>query len=167
MVIAVLANDRDVDGNPLVVSAAGPAGNGTVVRNANGSITYTPRNRFAGIDTFSYTISDGQGGTATATVSVIVGAALNSPPRANRDTVTTTMSTPITIAVLANDVDPDGDTLLLEAVTSPAGGAAVANPDGTITYTPAAGFRGQDRFTYTVSDGRGGTAIGDVRVRVQ
>ena len=45
VVIAVLANDRDVEGNPLVVTAAGPAGNGTVVRNANGSITYTPRDK--------------------------------------------------------------------------------------------------------------------------
>ncbi len=167
VVIAVLANDRDVEGNPLVVTAAGPAGNGTVVRNANGSITYTPRNRFAGTDTFPYTISDGQGGTATATVSVIVGAALNSPPRANRDTVTTAMTTPVTIAVLANDVDPDGDPLSLLSVTPAANGTVAPNADGTVTYTAAAGFRGQDRFTYTVSDGRGGTAIGEVRVRVQ
>lgn len=100
-------------------------------------------------------------------MSGIVGAVLNSPPRANRDTVTTTMTTPITIAVLANDVDPDGDPLSLMTVTPAANGTVTPNADGPVTYTAAAGFRGQDRFTYTVSDGRGGTAIGDVRVRVQ
>jgi hypothetical protein len=167
VVITVLANDDDIDGDPVTVSAAGPAANGAVVRNADGTVTYTPRNRFSGNDTFEYSISDGNGGTATATVSVVVGAAVNSPPRAARDAATTTVNTPITLAVLANDSDADGDPLSLVAVTPPRSGAAVANLDGTVTYTPAAGFRGQDRFTYTVSDGRGGTAVGDVRVRVQ
>lgn len=67
VVIAVLANDSDPDGDPLSIATTPPAF-GTIAV-AGGSITYTPTTAgVTGIDTFTYTISDGRGGVATATV---------------------------------------------------------------------------------------------------
>jgi hypothetical protein len=73
VVIQVLANDSNINGNPLTVTAMKQAGNGTVVINADSTVKYTPNADFIGSDSFTYTISNGQGGTATATVTVNVG----------------------------------------------------------------------------------------------
>ncbi|HET7843836.1 MAG TPA: Ig-like domain-containing protein [Xanthomonadales bacterium] len=90
---------------------------------------------------------------------------INRGPAANPDSATTPRDTAVTIAVLANDTDPDGDALSITSVTTPANGTAVAT--GTsIAYTPRAGFTGTDTFSYTVSDGRGGTATATVTVTV-
>lgn len=72
VVVPVLANDSDPDGDPLVVASVIQGANGTVSVNANGSVTYAPKRRFSGSDQFSYTVSDGRGGAATAVVSVTV-----------------------------------------------------------------------------------------------
>lgn len=77
VMIDVLANDGDEDGDPLTIVAAGPPDNGTA-RVVDGGIEYDPRKGFGGADTFTYTISDGRGGEATATVAVDVGP---TPPR--------------------------------------------------------------------------------------
>ncbi len=138
---------------------------GSAAANADGSVTYTPASGYAGGDAFTYTVSDGNGGDATATVSVTVSA-VNHPPTAVNDTASTAYQTPTTVAVLANDSDPDGDPLAVASVTQPAHGNAAINADGSVTYTPAAGFSGSDSFTYTVSDGWGGTASATVSVSV-
>jgi len=86
----------------------------------------------------------------------------NAPPEANDDSATTDEdSTAITINVLANDSDLDGDTLTTAAVlaSTPSNGAAAVNPDGTIEYTPNPNFNGQDTFEYSITDGNGGNAI--------
>jgi hypothetical protein len=91
----------------------------------------------------------------------------NQPPVANDDQATTSEVIAVTIDVLANDTDPDGQTLRVASVgtsTAPQGGTATNNFDGTITYTPGDGFTGADSFSYTVSDGAGGTDIGEVTV---
>lgn len=88
----------------------------------------------------------------------------NTPPLADNDVATTTPNTPVTINVLGNDSDPDGDPVQVVSVTQPANGRVVINADGTITYTPNPGFRGPDTFTYTISDGRGGTDTAMVTV---
>jgi large repetitive protein len=161
--IPVLANDSDIDGNPLsVVSATAP--NGTVVINPDGTVTYTPNADFNGTDTIIYQISDGQGGFATATVTVIVRP-VNDPPVARDDTATTPEDTPVTVAVLGNDTDVDGDPLTVTSATSP-NGAVTINPDGTITFTPTANFNGPTTITYTISDGNGGTSTATVTLTV-
>jgi hypothetical protein len=167
--IAVLANDSDPDGDPISVSAVTQPGHGSVVINGSGpnnTVTYTSSTGFAGSDSFNYTVSDGKGGTATGHVSVTVSAAVNHNPTANNDSATTIKNTPVKIAVLANDTDPDGDPLIVTAVTAPAHGSAVINGDNTVTYTPSTGYLGGDSFRYTVSDGRGGTAMATVNVTV-
>ena len=161
--IAVLGNDTDIDGDALSVVAASAA-NGTVVVNADGTITYTPNANFNGTDTVTYTISDGNGGTDTATVTIVV-AAVNDNPVALDDAATTPEDTPVTIAVLGNDSDVDADPLSVTAATSPDGTVAI-NPDGTILFTPNANFNGPATIAYTISDGNGGTAAATVTVTV-
>ncbi len=166
VVIGVLANDSDADGNPLTIQAVTQGAHGSVTVNPNGTLTFAPSANYYGSDSFSYTVSDGRGGTAAALVSVIV-VSVNDPPVVNPDAAITTQGTPVTIAVLANDSDVDGDPLSVVAVTQGTGGSVLVNADGTVTYTPAASFSGSDGFTYTASDGQGGTATADVTVQVQ
>ena len=163
--IAVLGNDTDVDGDALVVSSVTVPAHGTAAVNPDGTIAYLPAANYNGADSFSYTVGDGKGGTATATVNVTV-TTVNDGPVAVNDTTTTAEDTAATIAVLTNDSDLDGDALVVSSVTVPAHGTAVINPDGTIAYAPAANFNGADSFSYTVGDGNGGSATATVNVTV-
>ena len=79
---------------------------------------------------------------------------------------TTDEDTPVTVSVLGNDSDVDGDTLSVMGTTAPSNGSIVDHGDGTITYTPDADFNGSDSFTYTISDGNGGTDTATVTVTV-
>lgn len=157
---AVTGNDTDVDGTVVATSvtiATQPANGTAAVDVATGAVTYTPAPNFAGTDTFTYTVQDNLGaasapGTVTMTVS-----AVNDAPVARNDVATTTAGIPRIINVIANDSDVDGTIVANSvAVTQPAsGGTVVANPDGTVTFTPAAGFAGVASFTYTVTDNAG------------
>src|SRR5205085_7810549 len=118
---------------------------------------------FTGADTFSYDVADGRGGTDAATVTVTVH---NAAPVAADDSATPVSPGPVTVDVLTNDSDPDGDTLAVTSTTSATSGAVVINPDGTVTYTPVVGFTGSDGFDYTVDDGHGGTATAHVTIAV-
>ncbi|MBI2709271.1 MAG: tandem-95 repeat protein [Actinobacteria bacterium] len=160
--ISVLANDTVDAGFSRAVTGATTPANGTAVVNGDGTITYTPAPGFTGSDSFDYTLSDGTR-TATATVSVTVWAA----PVATGDSATTDMATAVTVDVLANDsVDPSL-TASVDSVGTPGNGTALVNGDGTITYTPDAGFSGTDSFTYTLSDGAGSTDTATVSVTVR
>ena len=162
----VLANDSDPDGDPLTVIGNTDPLNGTVTVNPDGTFTYTPETGFAGTDQFTYTISDGNGGTDTATVTLTVGEDPNSPPDAVNDAFSGNFNQPIEGDLLANDSDPDGDDLTVIGNTDPANGTVTVNPDGTFTYTPETGFAGNDQFTYTISDGNGGTDTATVTLTV-
>jgi hypothetical protein len=161
--VAVLANDSDVDGDALTVSGVTQAAAGRVSPNGT-TVTYTPNADFHGLDRFTYTISDGQGGAATATVSLTV-TPRNDDPVAMDDSAATSGTTPVSVAVLANDSDVDGDALTVSGVTQGAAGS-VSTDGTTVTYTPNADFYDIDRFTYTISDGQGGSATATVSVRV-
>ncbi|PZD72635.1 Leukotoxin [Acaryochloris thomasi RCC1774] len=166
--INVLANDTDSDGGTVVVDAVGDAANGTTAITVNGNVTYTPNDGFVGDDSFTYDISDGQGGTDTATVTVTVNEVIvpNVDPDAVNDTATTDAGVAATINVLANDTDSDGGTVVVDAVGDATSGTTALNDDGTVTYTPDDGFVGDDSFTYDVSDGQGGTDTATVNVTV-
>src|SRR5207237_9323042 len=105
-------NDKEVGGDQLVVSGVGTPPHGSAVTNANGTITYTPAPNYAGPDSVAYTIGDGHGGSATATISVTV-TAVNDPPVAADDVATTMEDTAVDVCVLANDTELDGGTLSL------------------------------------------------------
>jgi subtilisin-like proprotein convertase family protein len=93
------------------------------------------------------------------------GGTTNAAPVANPDTATTVARVPVTVNVLANDTDANGDALTITAVTSAQNGtAAISN--GAVVFTPVAGFTGTASFTYSISDGKGGTASGVATVTV-
>ncbi len=147
--IDVLGNDSDPNADPLSVIGLSTPSNGVVILFSTNVITYVPNPGFRGIDTFSYTVSDGSD-VAVGTVTITVP---NRPPIAAADNRTTSFNSPVTVPVLANDIDLNGDSLTISNVSTPENGSVIDNGDGTVTYTPNAGFVGIDTFTYTVSDG--------------
>ena len=161
----LLGNDSDPDGDAISITAVSDGAHGTAVLNGDGSVTYTPNADFFGEDTFSYTISDTNGHSDTATVTVTVGGTPDAPT-AQDDTVTVTPNTAKIITVVGNDNDPDGDTLDITAVTQGVNGSVAINGNGTVIYTPDPGFIGADSFSYTVNDGNGGTDTALVTVTV-
>ncbi len=167
----VLDNDSDPDGDALTVTSTGPlttAEGGSVVMAADGSFTYTPAANFHGADSFLYTITDGNGGTATATVGITVSP-VNDAPVANTDAIAGLEDSSVSGNVLTNDTDPDGDTLMVTStgtLTTGKGGTVVMAADGSFVYTPAANYNGPDSFLYTITDGNGGTATATVGITV-
>jgi len=164
----VLTNDTDADGNTLTVTGSTSPANGVLVINPDGSFSYTPNADYNGPDSFTYTVSDGNGGTATATALITI-AAVNDPPVAVDDVLSTDEDTPrsnIAATLLANDTDIDGGTLVITSYTPPSNGSVSTATDGSLTYTPNADYNGPDSFAYTVSDGNGGTATATVLITV-
>jgi len=165
--IDVIANDTDADNSDtlsLLNIITDPA-HGTVVIAGN-EVTYTPDSNFEGVDQFTYTVSDGQGHTDTATVNIVVSNnGTNSAPDAVNDSFVTAINTPKTYSVLANDNDPDGDTLTISATTNPAHGVVTIS-NSQIIYTPTTGYTGSDSFTYTITDGQGNEDTATVSVTI-
>jgi uncharacterized repeat protein (TIGR01451 family) len=163
--IAITLSGGDPQGDPLTFAiAAGPSRG--ALSGTPPDLTYTPGANFNGADSFTFTVSDGSATSEPATVAIAVSA-VNDPPTAIGDTATTIRRTPVAIAVLANDRDVDGDVLAVTGATPGSNGTTVVNLDGTVTYTPAAAFTGIDGFSYTIADGRGGTATARVAVTVR
>jgi len=161
VVIDVLANDADIDSalDPASVAVQSAPSSGSVSVDAStGDVTYTPAENFNGSDSFAYTVADTEGApSAAATVRVTV-APVNDAPMATGDEVVAKTGTPTSIDVLANDADPDGalDPASVTIREAPARGTATVNgASGRITYTPEAGFTGEDAFAYTVADDEG------------
>ncbi|MEX2139567.1 MAG: Ig-like domain-containing protein [Pirellulales bacterium] len=156
-VIAVLANDFDSDGGALTITKVTQGANGTVsIRPGGLDLVYQPAPNFNGADTFTYTVTDDAGETATATVRVTVLGSLEPPDAVNDLASVSRGASSVVIDVLANDVDLDGDPLTITDITAPGNGTAVLAPDGkTIRYTPSPGFTGTDVFQYTVTDPSG------------
>ena len=106
------------------------------------------------------------GGSYGSTSEFSAAVTVNSPPVAVDDSDTTNEDSGVSIDVVANDTDAEGDTLSVQSVTQGSNGSVVDNGDGTVTYTPDPNWNGVDTFSYTVSDGRGGTDTATVTVTV-
>ncbi|WP_343343884.1 Ig-like domain-containing protein [Sphingomicrobium sp. XHP0239] len=149
--IDILGNVVDADGDDLTIVSA-DSDNGTVVINDDGTITFTPDADFNGDAVINFTVSDGTDttdGSLTVTVDPVADA-----PLAVDDTANTDEDNDVTVDVLANDSDGDGDDLTVTSATvDPAQGTVEINEDGTLTFSPAADFNGTATITYTVSDG--------------
>jgi len=163
--VNVLNNDTDPDGDALTVTGVTSPAHGTATVNMDNTVKYAPNADWNGTDTFTYTISDGQGGTDTATVIVAVKA-VNDNPDAIDDAATTNEDVSVNINVLKNDTDIDGDALSITKITQPLHGIVFLNMDKTIKYVPFPNWKGIDAFTYTISDGHGGYDTATVKVTV-
>ena len=167
----------DTDGDALTFAKGSDPKNGTVTVDAKGNWTYTPNKDYNGSDSFTITVSDGKGGTATATVDIGVTPA-NDPPKFedpkdgtnNLDPVTgnykatTDEDKPVSGKVAASDTD--GDALSFAKATDPKNGTVTIDAQGNWTYTPNKDYNGSDSFTITVSDGKGGTATATVDIGI-
>src|SRR6266498_3026226 len=162
--IQPLANDSDVDGDPLTITSVSPTNGTAVILPGSTNVLFTPATNFNGTATIGYSISDGQGGTASALITVTVTSGVNDPPVAVNDFTNTVEDVSVTIQPLANDSDPDGDPLTITSVSPTNGTASIAGTN--VVFTPATNFFGTATIGYTISDGRGGTASALITVTV-
>ncbi|MGR3362944.1 MAG: Ig-like domain-containing protein, partial [Maritimibacter harenae] len=162
----VLANDSDADADPVSVIVNSLPQNGTLdLDNASGAYTYTPDADFSGTDGFTYTISDGNGGTDTASVTLTVTSVQDAPVATDDEITVAEDSGALSFNVLDNDSDADtGDTLSLAAPVTD--GFVTIAQDGTVSGTPPADYTGTQVISYTVTDGNGNTDTADLTVTV-
>lgn len=147
--IDVLANDLEVDGDPLSISAYDPTSlQGGLVICAT-ECTYTPPLNYHGSDQFAYTISDGQGGEDSATVELNI-LSVNDRPLADDQSLQTAEDTPLTLNLTGSDLD--GDPLSYFIQDPPSHGFLSGLPP-YLTYNPAVNYSGADSFTFWVNDG--------------
>ena len=147
--IDVLANDTDVEGGTRTITATTDGTKGTVTFTATG-VTYKPNLHVNGADSFTYTISDNQGGTATGTVNVTITPVNHNPLAPNDAGLTVPEGAGATaLNVLGNDSDVDGDTLTITSEDHIAAHGTVAITGGGtgLTYKPATRYKGTDTFT--------------------
>jgi VCBS repeat-containing protein len=166
----VLANDSDLEGDPLSAVLVNPTANGTLNLNANGSFSYTPNTGFVGADSFRYRVSDGVTNSAPVTVNITVQPPPNIAPIAQADAYATPQNTTLTIAaeagVLVNDTDANEDALAAGLVSPTSRGTLTLNLDGSFTYTPTNQFVGTDSFAYRTYDGSTNSATATVTINV-
>ncbi|WP_417840883.1 cadherin-like domain-containing protein [Terasakiella sp.] len=173
--INVMSNDDINDGG--ILSGVTQPENGTVAFSGNGTVTYTPHQDFNGTDTFTYTITDEDGETVTATVTMTVNPE-NDDPIAVDDITVTEEDQAVTIDLLDNDSDIDGDSLSItqmdgqdiaagQTITlSDGSGTVTLNADGTVSFDPSDDLNGDVNFSYTISDGQGGTDTATATVTI-
>ncbi|WP_162909333.1 Calx-beta domain-containing protein [Aggregatilinea lenta] len=161
----VLDGDAGGNGSPLQAVLETNPGSGVLASfNPDGSFEYAPNPGFLGTDTFTYHASDGttNSGSATVTISVVLK---DGTIIANDDGAGMRMNTSLTLNVLANDSDPDGNPLHIAGMSQPSHGQAIM-VDGQIVYTPATDFVGMDSFRYTAANDFGGTGTATVSIAV-
>lgn len=152
----VLANDTDSDGDDLVAQVVIPPSDGTLDLLASGSFAYTPNANFHGVDTFTYRVSDGKGGSSEAIVSINVEP-INDRPIGQPDSYSVSADLLLAVnegdGVLSNDLDVDGDTLTAELVTDVATGSLTFRENGSFDFAADANTSGSETFIYRIFDG--------------
>ena len=166
--IDVIAEATDADGDILTLEAVGTPSAGGTATVSNNQISYSPTTAFSGTETFSYTVNDSEGGVVNANVIVTVTPKPNVLPVAEDIAITIDQDDPaVLINALDSASDADNDTLTLSTVSAPSNGGRASLAGDQVSYAPATGFSGTERFTYTVNDGEGGEATASVVVTVR
>ncbi len=161
--IDVIANDTDVDGDVLTLTAVSTDGDGTVSINAdNLSVGYKPLLNFNGTETITYTVSDGELEDITGTLTITVSA-VNDAPVAVDDTFTLQQGTTEIVTLIATDIDSDD--LTYSIVDQPTNGSVTVDGNQA-TYTADASFDGSDSFTFTANDGDLNSNMGTMSIDV-
>ncbi len=153
----------DANGDPLTFAVVSQPANGTLTGTAP-DLTYTPAAGFTGSDSFTFTANDGTADSNVATITIQVGdAAVNTPPVASDQSLSTPVDTALPVTLAATDAD--ADPLTFAVVSQPANGTLTGTaPD--LTYRPAAGFTGSDSFTFTANDGTADSNVATVTIQV-
>ncbi len=164
----VLANDSDVNGDPLTAILENNPAHGSLKLNADGSFTYTPFGVYLGPDTFEYKASNGTLSSNVVVVTLNVTGP-DDPPVANNHSYTVAENTVLQSnapGVLFGDSDPNGQPITAVLISGPSNGTLQLNANGSYTYTPNANFYGTDSFQYTDNDGQlnGNTATVTITV---
>lgn len=154
----LLANDLDLDGDTLqVASLVSAPVHGSVQLSPDGAFGYTPEEDYRGEDSFVYQVNDGQGGVAQAEVTLRIEQP-NAAPVAQNDSYQLLEDEVLVVSaaagVLANDSDPDGDTMSLvsELLSQVQNGQLLLASDGSFRYIPQQDFFGTDSFSYQIKD---------------
>ena len=164
--INVLINDQDIDGDVLSLTVVGASAGGTVIVNEDQTLSYTPQPSFLGKEVITYTINDGQGGAATAQLSVSVLSAETGPVALNDVATIEEDTLLLNLDVLANDAVPVGETLSLISATSEAGATITINEDGTLNYKGPTDFYGSDVVMYSIQDSQGRVSQANIVVTI-
>jgi large repetitive protein len=162
-----IENDEDPDLSGLTIVSVGSVSNASVTIAANGKdLIFDPNQDYNGTVTFTYTINDGEGDAASATITVIINP-VNDSPTAIDDYITTDEDVlSLAFNPLTNDYDADGSGLSLVSIGSPTHGALIAQGDGTYKYQPNANYNGTDQVTYVIKDGENDQATGTIFITV-
>ena len=166
VVVDVLFNDTGLDDAPVAVAITQSPAQGTAIVNADNTVTFTPANGFIGQMTFKYSVTDVDGDSDDATVTITVKSGTNIVPVAADDAATTKVNTPVYINVLANDRGLDDGFGSLYIYLQPEFGTVVVNANRTVTYTPSYMFVGTETFQYVVEDVDGDYSLATVTVTV-
>ena len=164
----VLANDTDIELDPLTAVLVDDVSHGTLTLNADGSFDYTPAADWFGEDTFTYKADDGTALSNLATVTITVNSVNDAPVAVNDAYVVNEDAALVVNAapVLANDTDIEGGTLTAVLVDDVTSGTLTLNANGTFTYVPDANWSGEDRFTYKADDGTALSNLATVTITV-
>jgi hypothetical protein len=155
-------NDLDPDGNAVVLSSFTSPSNGRITAIVTtGRFAYEPDPGFTGTDMFTYRLRDTVSGIRSdeVTVTIEVLPSGSADPVAVQDAFATTVDVPLEVAspgLIANDLDPDGDAIVVTSFTNPSNGTLTAIvTSGRFSYQPDPGFIGTDEFTYRIRDAAG------------
>lgn len=164
--IVIILSGSDPDGDSITFNQPTNPSHGKLDLDpsfsTNGKLTYAPDLNFNGQDSFTFTVNDGKVDSASATVSITV-TAVNDPPVANPQSVTTKVNKPVSITLTGSDVD--GDPLTFSIVQGPTHGSLSGDPPN-VTYTPKPGFTGSDSFTFKVYDGKVYSNPAEVKITI-
>jgi hypothetical protein len=167
--INILRNDKDSDGDKLSIMGLSPPIKGKIESNSDGVITYTPSEWWSGTEKFGYSISDGRGGIASASVIVIVQPTRveNEPPEAQDQDITINGNNPVKIKLDAKD--PDDGKLRFVLVSKPSHGRIVqfSSSTGTLAYVPDENYDGKDEFAFKVHDGTAFSKDAKVSIKIE
>lgn len=169
----------EINGTPVMIGSVVASAHGNIAFESDGRLRYTPQPDYFGADPFNYTVGDGRGGFAAATVNLTV-TPVNDAPQAVADSAVTDQNSPIVIDVTANDLDVDGPTRQLNGISGvggSAGGSAgstvttlrgriTVTATGKIDYTPNLNAFGSDSFNYSIDDGAGATDSASVTLTI-
>ncbi len=151
IILNVLNNDTDPNDDDLTISIIGSPVNGTATVDTSGNIIYNPSGNFNGRDTVYYQICDGFTPPLCDSAYIVI-TVTNAAPSAENDVLVLDANGTLTVNVLDNDNDPNGQLIFITSISSPPNGTIVDLGEGELQYTPSPGFFGVDSFNYVICD---------------